>query len=92
MRCHVHPDFSRKHFRGVAASRRAWMGLVRYYDGFSRSCLCYPAGGAGETGKMRIMAVKAAGCPLKSVFLMPKIQNDIITSGFQVIGNIDLGG
>lgn len=88
----MHPDFSRKHFRGVAASRRAWMGMVRYYDGFSRPCLCYPAGGAGETGKMRIMAVKAAGCPLKSVFLMPKIQNDIITSGFRGIRNIDLGG
>lgn len=74
MRYHVHPDFSGKHFRGVAASRRALMGMVRCCDGFSRPCLCYPAGGAGETGKMRIMAVKAAGCPLKPVFPMPKIQ------------------
>lgn len=45
MRCHVHPDFSGKHFRGVAASRQALMGMARCSDGFSRSCLCYPAGG-----------------------------------------------
>ncbi|MDE6760140.1 MAG: hypothetical protein K2J90_05580 [Lachnospiraceae bacterium] len=50
MRCHVYPDFSRKHFRGVAACRRALMGMARYNDGFSRPCLCYPAGGAGKTG------------------------------------------
>ncbi len=50
MRCHVHSDFSRKHFRGVAACRRALMGMARYNDGFSRPCLCYPVGGAGETG------------------------------------------
>lgn len=51
MRCHVHPDFSGKHFRGVAASRRALMGMVRCCDGFSRPCLCYPAGDAGKTGE-----------------------------------------
>ena len=26
------------------------MGMARYNDGFSRPCLCYPVGGAGETG------------------------------------------
>lgn len=51
-----------------------------------------PLGGAGETGKMRIMAVKAASCPLKSVFSMAKIQTNIKVSGFRLIGNIDLGG
>ncbi len=77
MRCHVHPDFSRKHFRGVAACRRALMGMARYNDGFSRSCLCYPAGGPERLAVMRMMAAFAVSCPLKSVFLMPKIQTKI---------------
>lgn len=88
MRCHVHPDFSGKHFRGVAACRRALMGMARYSDGFSRPCLCYPVGGAGKIGRMRIMAAFAAGCPLKSVFLMPKIQKILLQAAFGLSGTL----
>ena len=70
----MHPDFSRKHFRGVAACRRALMGMARYSDGFSRSCLCYPVGDAGEIGSNEDNSCESSGCPLKSVFPMPKIQ------------------
>ncbi len=92
MRYHVHSDFSRKHFRGVAACRRALMGMARYSDGFSRPCLCYPAGGAGETGNHEDNSCEISSCPLKSVFPMLKIQTNIKISGFGLIGNIDLGG
>lgn len=51
-----------------------------------------PLGVPERPAKMRIMAVKAAGCPLKSVFLILKIQTNILTRNFQVIRNIDLGG
>lgn len=51
-----------------------------------------PLGVPERPAVMRIMAAYAAGCPLKSVFPMSKIQTNIKISGFGLIGNIDLGG
>lgn len=51
-----------------------------------------PLGVPERPAVVRIMAVKAAGCPLKSVFSMAKIQTNIKVGGFRLIGNIDLGG
>lgn len=92
MRCHVHPDFSGKHFRGVAASRRALMGMVRYYDGFSRPCLCYPAGGAGKTGSNEDNGCESSRLSSEISVSDAKDSKNNTISGFRVIGNIDLGG
>lgn len=91
MRCHVHPDFSEKHFRGVAASRRAWMGMVRYYDGFSRLCLCYPVGDAGKTGKNEDNGCICSRLSSEISVSDAKDSKNIIR-GFGLIGSIDLGG
>lgn len=88
----MHPDFSRKHFRGVAACRRALMGMAKYNDGFSRPCLCYPAGGAGKTGRNEDNGCESSRLSSETSVSDAKDSKNDTISGFGLIGNIDLGG